>query len=435
MKKLFLISAMLFAMSIASIAQSKCPVEDIQYRRSSLYTMLIESHEFAGKKDMVLKAYHNAPFPDKYNNHSIVDISLDPSTYPITDAEREAAGIKKSAAGKLLSAAESSATGGVISVNAADMPLIISKYIKKEKIANALVAKWFNRQEDGTFDMNLIGERGFYNASDLQANIAKASVKGTSSLADAGEELINNTFFVANRLKFVSNEVVAAVIRDAALSTCSNLSGFAKKIAEKSAEKIYNKTKEGYSVWTTSYLFQLKWNEEIANTFYDELWMDKSSIDTSKKSAFDNSDLFELEYVGTEHSSSLVTFTFKDRTEEDILNLSTVRNLNAVYAKLQKKYDVFKTKTPITSVNPVTARIGLKEGLKGGERFEVLEQVVDKKTGLTKYVKKCIIKVKKKKIWDNRFNAGNEVTTSGIQGTQFKGGKKCYPGMLIRQIK
>ncbi|MGB5989298.1 MAG: hypothetical protein WBG43_06125, partial [Marinifilaceae bacterium] len=411
-------SVLIIMISVTGFTQKKCPIQDFKYRRSSLHTMIIESNDFIeGKKDIILKAYNNAPFPDKYNNHCLKSRSFKPEDYAVTNEEKIAAGFKKT--DKALS-------------------LVIEKYIKKEKIGNALVAKWFDRKEDGTFDMNLIGERGFYNASDLDVSTAKGTARGTACLNDAGEELISNTFFIVNKVKFVNNEIVAALIRDAAYFAVKDLSGFKKTLAVKAADIIYNKTKEGYSVWTSSYLYKLKWTPEVANTFYCDLWMDKTNIDAVKKAAFDNSDIFQLEFVGKKEASSLVTFSFKDRTEEEILTLATVRNVNTVYSKLQKKYDVFKTKTPIISINPVTAQIGMKEGLTGGEKFEILEQVVDQKTGLTKYVKKGKIKVKKGKVWDNRFNAGEskegkEITE--LHATTFKGGKKCYPGMLIRQIK
>jgi hypothetical protein len=84
----------------------------------------------------------------------------------------------------------------------------------------------------------------------------------------------------------------------------------------------------------------------------------------------------------------------------------------------------------------------MKEGLEGGEKFEVLEQTLDPKTGRTVYEKRGTIKVEKDMIWDNRFNAGEAVeATEGatpapvIDRTTFSGGKNYYSGMLIRQLK
>ncbi len=396
---------------------------ETKYRRSSLHTMILEMETFP-QKETILKAFNNAPFPDKYNNHLIADKSFDPTKYPLT--EEELTKLK--------------AEQGEKNIETKEIPVQVNKYIKEKKVANQLVAKWFNRQADGSFDMSLIGERGSYSASQLEANIAKGTARGVTSLADAGVELIGNTFVVISKFKFVSNEAVAAGIRDASKITANELTNeLARTLAIKAADVMYEKTKEGYSVWTTSFLYKLKWNDSIEAVFYNDLWMDKTSVDAKKKEAFDNTDLFELEFIGDEKASGLVTFKIGEkRTEEQIIEKVTIRTIDAIYAKLQKKYDVFKPRVPLSSGSPITAKIGMKEGLEGGEKFEVFEQVLDPKTGLTTYNSKGTITVDKNSIWDNRYNAADEpiaVDEKAPTVTTFKGGKNYYPGMLIKQVK
>ena len=441
-KSLFLTAIACFGLAITAMVQSKDGAPDIKYRRSSLHTILMESDNFP-KKDTVIKAYNNAPFPDKYNDHRIGAKSFDPKKYALTDAERVSTGKKQSVVGNLLKGMASQATAGIADSTASDVPLIINKYFKEAKIANQMIAKWFDRQEDGSLDMNLIGARGSYDATEMQADIAKGSARGTASLADAGEELIKNTFVVVSRMNFVKNEIVAAAIRDAAKAKASLIKiPMLQESALTAADLAYNKAKEGYSVWTTSYLYKLVWNDSVAAVFYSDLWFDKANPNPQKKEAFDKTDLFQLEYVGDEKATSLVLFSLKEkRTEDQIIELATIRNIDAVFAKLQKKYDEFKTKTPLFTGNPITAKIGMKEGLEGGEKFVVLEQTLDPKTGLTKYVSKGNITVDKKLIWDNRYNAGEEPVAEGdeakpvLDRTTFKGGDKYYSGLLIKQIK
>lgn len=412
-RKLF--ALVLICLSVGSLKAQTTDLKklsDVKYRRSSLHTILLESEKFPFK-DTVIKAYYNAPFPDKYNNHTIGEKSFDPSLY------------------------------GTVSGDSANYKETIDNYFKQKKVANQLVAKWFNRQEDGSFNMDLIGERGEYNASEMEANIAQSSARGVSALADAGEELINNTFVVVSRLNFVSNEIAAAVARDIAKAAANNISNsMVREIALAAADAAYEKGKEGFSVWTTAYLYRLSWNDSIAAVFYNDMWMDKSNIDPAKKELFDNTDLFSLEFIGDEKATSLVTFSLKEkRTEEKIVEISTIRNIDAVYAKLQKKYDVFKTKTPLYTGYPITAKIGLKEGIEKGDKYEVLEQVIDNE-GRTKYVRKGVIEVDKSQIWDNRFSPIDEqpqgdaaaTDTAKIDRTLFKGAKNYYSGMLIRQI-
>jgi hypothetical protein len=175
----------------------------------------------------------------------------------------------------------------------------------------------------------------------------------------------------------------------------------------------------------------LKWNEEIAAKFY-AAW--------DNPAAFDAMD-FELEFVGVQSNSSAILFTLEGANAA--MKKVEVRNIDNVFAELQQKYDVFKPRVPILSApNPITAQIGMKEGLKGGEKFEILEQTMDPKTGRTKYEKIGTTKVDKKMVWDNRYNAGdapeivvNDKDGNPITATHFDKMKKAQPGMLLKQIK
>ena len=241
-------------------------------------------------------------------------------------------------------------------------------------------------------------------------------------------------------MNFVENEPAARIARDIAKSQANGIKlPVAQQAALKAADETYEKSKEGYSVWATAFLYKLSWNDSISAVFYNDLWINKGTSDAARKEAFDKAN-FNLEFVGDEKATGLVLFSLKEtRTEDQIIELATVRTIDAVYAKLQKKYDVFKTKTPILGVDPITAKIGMKEGLEGGESFEILEQSIDPKTGMTVYNSKGKITVDKDLIWDNRYNAGDgpvEGTPAPtLDRTTFKGGKKLYPGLLIRQTK
>ncbi len=405
MKKLIFAVTISFY-SIFAIAQdNQKEMKETKYRRSSLHTILMESSSFP-KSDQVISAYYNAPFPDKYDNHNIGAKSFNPAKYTTDTVESK-------------------------------MPEIIQQYLKDEQIAKKLVAKWYNRQDDGSFDYNLIGERGAFNASFLDIKTAERSNDGKGLLQSAGFELINNTFVVVSTMKFVENEPIARAIRDGIILSLNNSNELVRTIGVKAAEKIYEKAKEGYSVWTTSYLYKLKWDSSVEAVFYDQMYFEKSQVSAEKKSKFDSDkDLFQMEFIGSQKATTLVTFSLKEkRTEEQIINLSVTRNIDKVFAKLQKNFDVFKPKVPLYTGEPITAKIGLKEGLEGGDKFEVLEQIQDK-TGKIEYKSIGKIKVDGDKIWDNRFNLDEQSKTEGaIDRTTFKGGSKYSSGLLIRQIK
>ncbi len=395
--------------------------EIINYRRSSLHTMIIEDEKLP-KKDLILNTFLEAPFPEKYNNHSIDNKSINIYQYlpeAITSIEN-----KKDAEAALIPA--------------------IENYFTKNKVANKIVAKWFNRDSLGNFNMNLIQERGLYDASAQSQSLAASTERGQALLADAGEDLIPNTFIVVSYSKFVSNELTALAAKETALALADKIAIQAlKEVAVEAAEKAYEKARQGYSIWTTAYLYELNWNDSTSAVFYQNYWVDANNPDSLKKVAFDTTSLFQLKLVGYQKANALISGLGANAENENmIIKNATLKSVDAVYAKLQRKFEKFRTKSPLVSIDPLGAKIGLKEGLEKGDKYEVLEQVIDSE-GKTIYKRKGIITVDKKNIWDNRFAAGEEpIDENGnpieidnnIEFTHFKGGKGYYPGMLIRQI-
>ena len=412
-KSIFFI-AIIFILPLLAQAQEKNDDKAAVYRRSSLYTLMIEDKDrkFANVVDTT---FSNAEIPDKFNNHIISDRKILTAIPPTLKKYNEKVKIQ--------------------SEN-------ISSFLIKKDIAKQMVAKWFNRTEQGAFNMNLIAHRGSYNASEMDVELAKSSKRGKALIADAGEELIGNTFVLVNDFKYVSKEEVAQKASKGLklLSAVAELAGneTLKNVADV-ADVAVTVAGKGYVIVTTSYLYKLRWNDSIAAVFYGEYWIDKNNFDESRKQAFDNSDIFSLELVGHEKAwADLQSSIFTKKSEEQLISMATVRAIDKVIVKLQRTYEVFRTKTPLYSGNPLSAKIGLKEGLEKGDKYEVLEQFVDKK-GRTKYKRKGVIKVDKNHIWDNRYMATEEKEASGeaeeVENyTIFKGGNKFYKGMLIRQI-
>jgi len=380
---------------------------DVIYRRSSLYTLMISEpgRQYATE---IQKTFINSPIPEKFNDHNLSERKI-PNAINQRMKKEEKIRVQQEN---------------------------ISNYLQKNDIAKQLVAKWFNRTPQGTFDMKLVAERGMYDASEMDVALAKSSKRGMALLADAGEELIKNTFVIVNDFDYINKEEVANKTK-AGLSLIKDVAALADVDVDTDvADETLTTFGKGYVIRTFSYLYQLDWNDSVAAVFYKEYWMDKSSFDEARKAAFDNSDIFKLKLVGYEIAwADLQSTSYTQKSEEELIRIATIRAMDAVIAKLQRKYEVFRTKTPLYSVNPLAAKIGLKEGLEKGDKFEVLEQVMDKE-GRTHYKRKGIIKVDKDHIWDNRFMADEDPDNqqSQLDFTVFKGSGKFYKGMLIRQI-
>jgi hypothetical protein len=325
--------------------------------------------------------------------------------------------------------------------NAKTLQPLIEQKLKDLHIGNQIVKKWFSSENGKMFDMSTIQQRGYYNATELEADIAKKNVRGMSTLGDAGEELISNTFITITDMQFFSNRPVANMLRQIsnAVSNATSsipLAGLFGSIASVAMDISAAAIEDGYSVLSRTFLYKLKWNDEIAANFYN-IW--------GNEEAFNNMD-FDLEFVDVQYDRSVINaglFSKKaDRQPQTVIEKVFVRNMDEVFATLQKENDIFKTKTPILSTNPLTAQIGMKEGLKGGEKFEILEKEQDPKTGYTKWKRVGITTVDSKLVWDNRYNAGEEpevkiVGKDGqpIQATTFKSNAKAVPGMMLKLIK
>ncbi|MFT4801557.1 MAG: hypothetical protein ACI93N_001331 [Flavobacteriaceae bacterium] len=432
MKQIIFILSILL-LTIQGVSAQKTEVEGKKYQRSSLHNILVVGDSF-DNSDIVANAYETWPFPDKYNDHRIDLNSLNLSDYKLTYEEIEKLGIKKSAAGNLISGAASEATAGIVADNS-QVKYEIDKFIASKKLPYEIVKKWFaldDYQQEGYNPLALIGERGAYSASEQEKAVAGTTVRGVTDLKNTGKFLIKNTFVVFTKLNFVSNEVVASGIKAVSDAVANELSGLPRELALKASEKTYTKTREGYSVWTTAWLYRLDWTDETFLALSNLMPKNKGDVVDFSTLAVD------IEFIGEEKATSLVTFSLKEkRTEQQIIELSTIRNLDKVYAKLQKKYDVFKPKSPIIIEDgKIYSQIGMKEGLEGGESFDVLEEIADPETyEMTGYKKIATIKVDKTQIWDNRFGVDEE-NAQDYNKTLFKGkAKKLSSGMLIMQKK
>ena len=113
------------------------------------------------------------------------------------------------------------------------------------------------------------------------------------------------------------------------------------------------------------------------------------------------------------------------------------RALDDNVVMLQRNFESFKIKTPLTSTSPICAEIGMKEGITPDSKFEVLEAIMDENNKIT-YKRVGTVKPIEDSIWDNRYMAVEEKAPGAELGhTTFKkvSGSDFYSGMLIREIK
>ena len=281
----------ILCIAIFILWQTATAQDDTKYRRSSIYSMMVKHDKQAFAED-IGKVFLSMPVPDKYNNH---DLSV-----------------------KIVSVSDKKLGG-----NAG-----ITEFLNRNMIASRLVGKWFNRDVlTGQCDMLLIKERGLYNASEFDKELANRSQRGTALLEDAGEELIGNTFVLVNDIRYVDrskgSETISIILKVAGAVLQGMSNAQAQKNANNNGNNRYYRNAyqsssimegfdgladlaasyKGFKVKIHSYLYRLVWDDEIASTFYNDAYTD-SNNDNVKRDNFESQRRsYRLEYVGEQESS------------------------------------------------------------------------------------------------------------------------------------
>ena len=388
MKKIFaLFIAILLTISVIAQTQnygsriSQSEDGTYFYMRSSLEMVYLDSDYFPNKEivDNSWNDYMDPQknFPNQYNKHG--------------------ANISKL---KL---------GNTKEVSDADMAKLLMKYIEVNKVANKLIMRWFNYNPNGTIaydidypenpdamiNMQTIFNRGYYTVNAGEENLSMSGMKRSkdTQIKDLSMKLLPFTFMTFTKLEFYENEPVARAVRDAAVITADlaydkavkdgtdpKSAKFWRDIAVTAANTVYNATKDGYTLRSNTWLFKLVWDEDTEYFFNNEVLKNPKLIEKTNK--------FKMEFVDCQSNSSTVIIS-ATRSFEQIISLAMVRNLNKVFVDLQNRNDVFKVWTPLLDfyslVSPrlearitvdgkkITAKIGTKEGLRGGEQFSVYD--------------------------------------------------------------
>lgn len=386
-----------------------------KYRRSSIYSILVK-HPEKDFSEEIVTVFKAMPVPEKYDDHNL-------SRRVINAFVQQKEGKDKLDRQKIA----------------------IDDFLTKNAIGRRLIAKWFDRKKDGTFDMELLSQRGYYDASWLDVQLADNTIFGRRILADAGEELIGNTYVLVNDIRYVDKAETADIVGGVfgvIGQIADQFTGGVVSLAVTGATQIGQAVSQsiaGFKVIVTTYLYRLDWTPEISYAFYNTYYMDAEHPDEVRKLAFDREkELFSLHYVGRTSAFSGKTTIRGVHSDQEMIMKVCTRALDQAIAQLQKKYEEFRVKTPLFSVGPLTAKIGLKEDIDANSRFEVLEIVQDEENRIH-YERVGVIRPIEGRIWDNRYlaEAEEENEHNLLNATEFEkvSGGNFYPGMLIRQIE
>ena len=400
--------------------------EPEQYNRASIYP-IYALHPGTRMFDQIFATCMEMPIPDKYNDHRL--------------SVRMIQGLSTKAKEKEVTAAA-------------------VEFVEKNQIAKRLVARWFERdKKTGVCSTDLIASRAAYDVSAHEAMQARYTISGKPVLTDADTELIPNTFVLISDISYIDKEEKAQMamavlhIVGTAAQTASGISQAAGSSMGQSVSSLSESVAmlgksisdlvAGFSVDITTYLFQLKWDEEIANTFYLNYYSDTTNATPERKRAFDaDKTTFTMELLGSYTARSDKAVMKGIHKPEDVFRKVLIRAQDKNIVELQKRYPQFKVTDILDAVlpdNQVEVQIGLKEGVNEKSKYEVLERVFGK-DGQFSYVRRATIQPVIGSIWDNRFMAVEEEAENATLGaTRFKitsgNASSLYPGMLVREIR
>ena len=460
-----LYAAIFIVLSIVVNAQETDPMK---YRRNSLSVSFIDDFSTTNSDEtrIVRETMNHYQISDKYNDHSVGEKIIGLSQIPVTQEEIDRYYPKGKFSTFMNALAEAQGIENAKSEQEIrqekeqENVVKLYKYIKTQHIPGLLVAKWFNlskeKYNNSYFNMDLILERGAYNATELEKMRSDITLRGRSIVEDAGLDLIPNTFVVFSTLEYITAQemlyrtgkairdgagAIAGVFEnegnkvksqtnyqtkayrdangnirtqqvevDGSKTTTAVFSQMVSKGVKNTANKMSKSIEEtaqrtsGYYVTATTYLFKLKWDENSVDEFFSKYY------ESENPQSIIYNDLYELEYLGNQTSYSNVTQsnTFAPSGSQNIglIERATIRAIDQSLVLLQKEHEEFRVKAPIIDVDKknVTAFIGTKEGINSSAKFEVLEQRYNEKNNTYRYVRVGTLKVEKKKIWDNRFN-------------------------------
>jgi hypothetical protein len=451
MKKMIMLTA-LAAVSFSTNVFAQQDDPDKNYIRNSLYMMKLDEpcpkEDYAEAFKIMSATFDTINFArnyERYNDFSLKQRRIELSKLPeVTQAEKDAVG-KESKLDKM-TADILRQQGLKNSLSEVEYAARLLKYFEQNKFAQNLVAKWHAAPDapEGTTkwdnDLSVIMELGLKGLSQEAVDNAKATENLTAVVGGAENKLLSNSYICVNRYGYMDAKEVVA-LTGAVLQATLGDNALAQLAIKKGTELAEKKVK-GYFVRANAYLFKLDWNNDTYNKFYTKYW--------EKSDGFMNDNDFKVTYVGKSSKRAPAAMSLKSSTTLDkLIARATVRGTDAAIAALQRDHEEFR---PMTSLHVIdgklAAYIGMKEGIKSGDKFNVYEAVQSKDDpNLTEWKEIGSIKAGKE-IWDNRAGAGDQLEgqatdkdddddkASAVPYTVFSGKPgKMGEGCMIRLAK
>ena len=397
-----------FAQAANPSPRHQSPVQIAEYGRSSLTFLLLET-EATYSHQRLYDVFRNVVVPDKFNNNNLETRGL------------QVPGFVRIAPEDIMM--QQQERNQVEQRNAA----LISNKLQSVHIPNQIIGKWWSRDADGTFGVEILQERGAYDATDAEIIAARAGKRGLAAVMDAGINLINRSYvivFDVYDLKTMEQHY-------------NEMDEASRQLAQQGISEFRPVTRshEGYRASVGAHLFKIDYNDSINAVFLEQMWIDpqQDSPDqiSQKRRIFDGF-YFPVKYVTTVYSAAESTQDKETQTnrksDDELFAALPVILVEDVVFRLAKEYDDFRVRTALFGTRPLEAKIGLKEGLWVDQRYFVYEFQLNQ-DGERVSVRKGVIRATDQ-ITDNRRIATGDMVPSRFYQTA---GRRLDEGMLLEQ--
>ena len=291
----------------------------------------------------------------------------------------------------------------------------VLQLLDDSKIGQGIVAKWFNRQPDGSFNTEVLKERGIYNSDDSDLSIASSSKRGESALMDAGLGLVDHSYVL--------------VLGFSNLMTMDEY--YTKTEAAPEARKM-----NGVKGDLIGLLYKLNFNDSVSAVFFQDMWVNKGSADAKIKAAKFDANTFPLVPVknlimpvqATQYNAGQSLAPKVQKTQDELLRDMVNSSMTNILNHLTYQVSDFKVKAQIYKTNPIAVKIGKKEGLGYDQRYFVFENR-QTRSGEQYSSRRGVIK--SMSVADNRSVTSGETEPSYFY--QIAGGKIDNMGMFVEQ--
>lgn len=385
--------------------------------RSSVYSVLI-NHVAERFSEDIAETFLQLPSPEAYNDHNL--------SVRIVNVSDKSLGV--------------------------DAQQIVNAWVANNQIGGRLVAKWFNRDsETGVCNLSLLRSRSAFPDAKWKYVFSDENRLSQSILEDAGMHLIGKTFLLVhdvmqvdrqhgNRAASTAVDVLNA-LAGAATGNGSKTAAYAR-LEQTEANQLpkLQKFYKGFRLRVRTYLYQLQWDDHVADAFYNDCWCD--TLDVEKAANFNVlRPRIGMKLVAQNYYESPATSYdgIDPNHPRDIVRKALQRAIDENIVALQQECFEFRPFIPITVADDgtITAPIGQREGVKETSHFEVLEPYLNDQ-GHHAMRRVATLVPRKGCVWDNRYLAlqeGADGSTLGTTTLVFEmGEQELTSGLLIRQI-